>query len=126
MNNLIKLMAFVCLIFTINTANAQRSATVTPDGLIVLDATLQDLAPEYVANLSRFNFTSFQEANNYFFKYIEKSAGRGITFLFDIANQKLIISIDVANQGMVPRAISRPVNVNDINYYLRAVYEGRI
>lgn len=126
MNNLIKLMAFVCLIFTINSASAQRAATVTPDGLIILDATLQDVASEYVANISRFNFGSYQEANNYFFKYIEKSAGRGINFLFDIANQKLIINIDVANQGMVPRAISRPVNVSDINYYLRAVYEGRI
>lgn len=126
MNNLIKLMAFVCLIFTINTANAQRSATVTPDGLIVLDATLQDVAPEYVANISRLNFGSYQEANNYFFKYIEKTAGRGMTLLFDIANQKLIISIDMTNQGMVPLAISRPVNVNDINYFLRAIYEGRI
>lgn len=119
-------MAFVCMIFTVSTASAQRSATVTPDGLIILDATLQDVASEYVANISRFNFGSYQEANSYFTKYIEKSAGRGITFLFDIPNQKLIIYIDVANQQMVPKSHAKAVSVNDINYYLRAVYEGRI
>ncbi len=128
MNNLLKLMAFVCLILMVNTANAQasRSATVSADGLIVLDASLPDVAAEYVANISRFSFSSYQEASNYFQKYVSASAGRGMSFFFDIPNQKLFIYVDVANQNMVPKSHAKAVSVSDINYFLKAVHEGRI
>ncbi|MCC6754154.1 MAG: hypothetical protein IT266_09255 [Saprospiraceae bacterium] len=127
MNNFIKLFAFVCMIFSVSMVNAQASktATVAPDGLIVLDAST-DLASEYVANISRFNFASFQEASSYFEKYVTKTAGRGMSFFFDIPNQKMIIYVDGAKQLLVPKRASGQVTAAELNFFLNEVHKGRI
>lgn len=127
MNNFFKLIAFLCIVFVANTINAQaaRPATVTADGLIVLDASIADLAPEYVADISRFGLTTYQSALAYFKKYVDGTAGRGITFSFDLTAQKMYITI-AAKQYLVPLAHAGAPTVRNFNDAFRAIHEGRI
>ncbi len=127
MNNLFKLLAFVCIALMANAATAQaiRPATVTIDGLIILDNSIPDLASDYVADLTNLNINSWQGANAFFQKYLDKTNGRGMNISFDLQNRKMYISIDIANQYLVPTS-HVALTVNDFNEFLRAVHEGRI
>ena len=127
MNNLLKLLAFVCIALMANASTAQaiRPATVTIDGLIILDNSIPDLASDYVADITNLNITSWQGANTFFQKYLDKTNGRGINISFDLPNRKMYISIDVANQYVVPLS-HEPLIVSTFNEFFRAVHEGRI
>lgn len=125
MNNLYKFLAFLCLVFVTYSINAQsRTATITSDGLIVLDQTVAELAREYVADITRFHFGNLIEAQGYFQKFIEKTAGRGISYVFDIANNKLYIIIDVNGQFIVPKSHASPVTVYNFNEVFRMIHQG--
>lgn len=126
MNNLYKLLAFLCLVFLTNTINAQasRPAQVTNDGLIVLDASVADVAPEYVADISRLSLANLPQANSFFQKYIERTSGRGMDYFFDFANQKLRIVIDVQNQYLVPKSFGSQITVQNFNEVLRMIHLG--
>jgi hypothetical protein len=126
MNNLYKLLAFLCLVFVTSSLSAQtRPAFVDAQGLITLDASVTTVAPEYVADISKLHLKDLQEAQFYFQKYISKSSTRGMEFLFDFINQKMIIRIDMNNQGIIPLSHAG-VTVHQFNDYLKAVHLGLI
>ena len=126
MNNLYKLLAFLCLVFVTSSISAQasRPAFVTGDGLIVLDASVIDVASEYVADISRLNLVNLPQANSYFQKYIDKTSGRGMDYYFDFANQKMRIVIDVQNQYLVPKSYGQQITVLNFNEVLRMIHLG--
>ncbi len=125
MNNLYKFLAFLCLVFVTTSINAQsRSATITSDGLIVLDVSAAEVAPEYVADITRFHFGNLIEAQGYFQKFIEKTATRGINYIFDLANNKLYIIIDVNGQFLIPKSHASPVTVYNFNELFRMIHLG--
>ncbi len=126
MNNLYKLLAFLCLVFVTNTLSAQtnRPAFISGDGQIILDASVTAVADEYVADISKFNFNTVQQANFYFQKYIDRTSGRGIEYLFDFANKKMIILVDNNNQLLVPKSHGQQINVHHYNEVLRMIHLG--
>ncbi len=127
MNNLYKLFAFLCLVFISSSISAQsRSANITSDGLIILDASSLDLAKEYVADMSRYNIKDHQQAYFQFKKYIDRTTGRGMDFLFDFANQKMYIVVDAANQYLVPKSHGEQINVTHFNEVLRKIHVGEL
>ena len=127
MNNLYKLLAFLCLVFVTSSLSAQtHPAYVSPDGLITLDNTTADVYPEYVADISKLGLTSFLDAQHYFQKYIDRTSTRGIEYIFDFANQKMYVRIDVRNQFLVPLSYGQPITVNNFNDVLRMIYLGQI
>ena len=127
MNNLYKTLAFLFLVFVTSAISAQniRPATVTADGLIILDATTPDVSAEYVADISKFNFGNLLQAQSYFQKYVEKTSTRGIQYSFDMANQKLYIIVDVNGQYLVPIGFT-PISVSNFNDVLRMIHLGQI
>lgn len=127
MNNLYKTLAFLLLVFVTSSINAQniRPATVTADGLIILDASTPDVAAEYVADISKFAFGNLLQAQSYFQKYLDKTSTRGIQYSFDLANQKLYIIVDVPGQTLIPLGFT-PISVNNFNEVLRMVHLGLI
>ena len=69
MNNLYKLLAFLCLVFVTSSLSAQtRAAFVDAQGLITLDATVAAVAPEYVADISKLHLADLQAAQFQFQK----------------------------------------------------------
>lgn len=125
MNNLCKLFAFLCLVFVTSSISAQsRPAYVTADGLITLDVTVPDVAPEYIADIAKFHLTTLLEAQQYFQKYIEKTSTRGMEFFFDFTNQKMHIKIDINNQYLVPLSFGSPLTVQNFNEVLRLIHLG--
>ncbi|MCC7027695.1 MAG: hypothetical protein IT265_12110 [Saprospiraceae bacterium] len=124
MNSMFKILAFLLLLCLNLGVNAQtRPATVTADGLIILDATANDVAPEYVADISRFGLASYQQAINYFQKYINVTSTRGITYTFDLNANEMHIFVNTTNQFLVPLS-NVPLTVNKFNEALRQVHEG--
>lgn len=127
MNNLYKLLAFLCLVFVTSSLSAQtRPAFVDAQGLITLDASVTAVAPEYVADVSKLHLKDLQEAQFYFQKYISKTSTRGMEFLFDFINQKMIIRIDVNNQYLVPLSHGSQLTVHNFNEVLRLIHLGLI
>lgn len=127
MNNLYKLLAFLCLVFVTSSLSAQtRPAYIDAQGLITLDATVPDVAPEYVADISRLHLKDLLQAQNYFQKYISRTSTRGMEFLFDFINEKMYISVDVNDQYLVPKSFANQLTVHQLNEYLRLVHLGII
>lgn len=126
MNSILKnlaLLIFLCLGAGLS-AQSLKSATVSSNGLIVLDNT-STIGSEYVASISHLGLTSETAANDFFKKYIDYTNGRGMSFSFDLQNQKMYIILTPSNQTLVPLS-NQGVTVSNFNDILKWIHQGII
>lgn len=116
MNNLYKLLAFVCLVFFTSAINAQ-TGSVQSNGRLEVNTSLpwQD---EYVINIGHLGFNTYAEASAFFDKYI-RALGTNGQFSFDLANNKLYLKVKRENSLLVGN-----LTPESLNYFLIKVYEN--
>lgn len=113
MNNLYKLLAFLCLVFVTNTISAQTTASVTQDGLIQVDEN-QPWQDEYVMDITSHNFSTYAQAAQFFQKYVT-TFGPYAQFSFDVMNHKTYMKIQRENSAhignMTPKSLNNALRI---------------
>lgn len=113
MNNLYKLLAFLCLVFVTNTISAQTTASVTKDGLIQVDES-QPWQDEYVMDITTLNFANYAQASVFFQKYTN-TFGNYAQFSFDVPNRKVYMKIQRENSvhigNLTPKSLNNALRI---------------
>ncbi|MBK9722045.1 MAG: hypothetical protein IPO78_10585 [Saprospiraceae bacterium] len=116
MNNLYKLLAFLCLVFVTSSINAQSiTASVTRDGLIQVDES-QPWQDEYVIDISGLNVVSYAQASQFFQKYVSTFGSYG-QFAFDVSGKKVYMKIQRENSVHIGN-----LSPKSLNNALRIIY----
>lgn len=114
MNNLYKLLAFLCLVFVTSTLSAQAiTGSVSRDGLIQVSESLpwQD---EYVLDIATLGLSSYGQAAQFFQKYTNTFGPYG-QFSFDIANGRTYMKIKRENSvhigNLTPKSLNNALRI---------------